>query len=56
VTAVLATVAIGLLATTYGKAATKPAPPPPPEVSVVHLAGDDVATYREYPALCVQGT
>ncbi len=46
----LATVAIGLLATTHGKAATKPAPPPPPEVSVMHLAGEDVATYREYPA------
>jgi membrane fusion protein (multidrug efflux system) len=46
----LATVTIGLLATLYGKAATKPAPPPPPEVSVVHVAGEDVATYREYPA------
>jgi len=46
----LVTVAIGLLATTHGKAATKPAPPPPPEVSVMHLAGEDVATYREYPA------
>src|SRR2546428_8739191 len=46
----LVTVAIGLLATTRGKAATKPAPPPPPEVSVMHLAGEDVATYREYPA------
>src|SRR5215470_13930640 len=44
------TVAIGLLATTHGKAATKPAPPPPPEVSVLHLAGEDVSTYREYPA------
>src|SRR5215510_3380530 len=42
--------AIGLLATTHGKAATKPAPPPPPEVSVMHLAGEDVSTYREYPA------
>jgi len=46
----LVTLAIGLLATTHGKAATKPAPPPPPEVSVMHLAGEDVATYREYPA------
>src|SRR5712691_2704713 len=46
----LVAVAIGLLATTHGKAATKPAPPPPPEVSVMHLAGEDVATYREYPA------
>src|SRR2546425_6791068 len=43
-------VAIGLLATTHGKAATKPAPPPPPEVTVLHVAGEDVATYREYPA------
>src|SRR5438128_7993018 len=46
----LVAVAIGLLATTHGKAATKPAPPPPPEVSVLHVAGEDVATYREYPA------
>src|SRR5260370_25720589 len=46
----LVTVAIGLLATTHGKAATKPAPPPPTEVTVMHLAGEDVATYREYPA------
>src|SRR5438128_5736653 len=43
-------VAIGLLATTHGKAATKPAPPPPPEVTVLHVAGEDIATYREYPA------
>src|SRR5258706_2611182 len=46
----LVAVAIGLLATTGGKAGTKPAPPPPPEVSVLHVAGEDVATYREYPA------
>src|SRR5258705_10190187 len=46
----LVTVAIGLLATTRGKAATKPAPPAPPEVSVMRLAGENVATYREYPA------
>src|SRR5258708_4354731 len=46
----LVAVAIGLLATTRGKAATKPAPPPPPEVSVLHVAGEDIATYREYPA------
>src|SRR5882672_2695546 len=46
----LVAVAIGLLATPRGKAATKPAPPPPPEVSVLHVAGEDVATYREYPA------
>src|SRR5260221_12622230 len=45
----LVTVAIGLLASTHGRAATKPAPPPPPEVSVMHLPGEDVATYREYP-------
>jgi membrane fusion protein (multidrug efflux system) len=42
--------AIGLLATIHGTAATKPAPPAPLEVSVIHLAGEDVATYREYPA------
>src|SRR4030095_13117550 len=46
----LVAVAIGLHATTHGKAATKPAPPPPPEVTVLHVAGEDVATYREYPA------
>jgi len=46
----LVTVAIGLLATTRGKAATKPTPPAPPEVSVMRLAGENVATYREYPA------
>src|SRR5205809_6754759 len=46
----LVAVAIGLFATTHGKAATKPAPPPPPEVSVLHVEGEDVATYREYPA------
>ena len=46
----LVAAAIGLLATTHGKAATKPAPPPPPEVTVLHVAGEDVATYREYPA------
>src|SRR5258706_4526724 len=46
----LVAVAIGRLATTHGKAATKPAPPPPPEVTVLHVAGEDIATYREYPA------
>src|SRR5712664_453549 len=46
----LATLAIGLFATRHGKAATKSAPPPPPEVSVIHVKGEDVATYREYPA------
>jgi len=25
-------------------------PPPPPDVSVIQIAGEDVATYREYPA------
>src|ERR1043166_3498581 len=24
-------------------------PPPPPDVSVIQIAGEDVATYREYP-------
>jgi membrane fusion protein, multidrug efflux system len=46
----LVTVAIGLFATGHGKAATKSAPPPPPDVSVIHVKGEDVATYREYPA------
>jgi len=47
---VLVTVASGLFATGRGKAATKSTPPPPPEVSVVYVEGEDVATYREYPA------
>jgi membrane fusion protein (multidrug efflux system) len=47
---VIVTVAIGLFATGHGKAATKSGPPPPPEVSVIHVKGEAVATYREYPA------
>ncbi|HXA13391.1 MAG TPA: efflux RND transporter periplasmic adaptor subunit [Mycobacterium sp.] len=46
----LVTIVIGLLATERGKAATKSAPPAPPEVSVIHVHGEDVATYRDYPA------
>src|SRR2546430_17676489 len=46
----LLTLTIGVLAAGRGKAATKPAPPPPPEVTVLHVAGEDIATYREYPA------
>src|SRR2546427_176468 len=46
----LATVAIGLFAAGRGKAATKPAPSPPPEVGVIRVEGEHVATYREYPA------
>jgi membrane fusion protein, multidrug efflux system len=46
----LATVAIGLMATGSGRAAAKPVPPPPPEVSVIHVHGEEVATYRAYPA------
>src|SRR5438093_5172375 len=46
----LATVAIGLFAAGRSKAATKPAPSPPPEVGVIRVAGEHVATYREYPA------
>jgi membrane fusion protein, multidrug efflux system len=42
--------AIALSTARHGKAATKPAPPPPPEVSVIYVKGEDVATYREYPA------
>jgi membrane fusion protein (multidrug efflux system) len=48
---VVVTVAIGLFATRHGKAATTAAhPPPPPEVGVIQVQGEDVATYREYPA------
>ena len=46
----LATVAMGLMATGGGKAATNSAPPPTPEVSVIRVQGEDVATYRDYPA------
>src|SRR5947207_3501821 len=45
----LVTAAIALVATTRGKAATTMAPPPP-EVGVLSIAGEAVATYREYPA------
>src|SRR5713226_5950534 len=37
-------------ATACSRAAAKTAPPPPPDVSVIRIAGEDVATYREYPA------
>src|SRR5712692_110034 len=47
---VLATVAMGLMATGGSKAATTPAPPPTPEVSVIRVLGEDVATYHDYPA------
>src|ERR1700716_2199573 len=46
----LATVAMGLMAAGGGKAATKPAPPTTPEVSVIRVQGEDVATYHDYPA------
>jgi membrane fusion protein (multidrug efflux system) len=46
----LATVASGLLAASCSKAAATSGPPPPPEVSVIYVTGEDVATYREYPA------
>src|ERR1700687_4895423 len=46
----LVTIVIGLFATGRGKAATKSAPPALPEVSVIHVHGEDVATYRDYPA------
>ena len=42
--------AIALFAAGHGKAATTPTPPPAPEVSVIYVQGEDVATYREYPA------
>src|SRR5258708_40306034 len=31
-------------------AAARPAQPPPPDVSAIRVAGEDVASYREYPA------
>src|SRR3984893_14507786 len=46
----IVTIAVGLFATGHGKAATKSAAPVPPEVSVIHVQGEDVATYRDYPA------
>jgi membrane fusion protein, multidrug efflux system len=46
-----AAVAVGaLLGGGRSRAATKLAAAPPPEVSVVRLAAENVATYREYPA------
>src|SRR5262245_35344500 len=47
---VLVTLAIGLAAGGRGRAATRTAPPAPPTVTVMTLAGENVATYREYPA------
>src|SRR5438093_264441 len=47
---VLAVLTIGPLAARHGKAATKAAAAPAPEVSILRLEGEDVATYREYPA------
>ena len=46
----LVTLAIGLSAGGRGRAATGTPPPPPPTVSVITVTGEDVATYREYPA------
>src|SRR5258708_37127273 len=46
----LATLAIGLTAAGGGKAATKSPAPPPPGVGVIHVRGEDLSTYREYPA------
>src|SRR5262245_2413270 len=42
--------AVVLLAGGRSRAATKTVAATPPEVSVMHLAGEDVSTYREYPA------
>jgi membrane fusion protein (multidrug efflux system) len=44
------TVASGLLAAGCGKAVAKSATTPLPEVSIIQVTGEDVATYREYPA------
>ncbi|HXI30220.1 MAG TPA: efflux RND transporter periplasmic adaptor subunit [Vicinamibacterales bacterium] len=46
----LAALVVGAVAGGRGKAATPAAPPPPPAVSVLAVAGEDVATYRDYPA------
>src|SRR5258708_4677377 len=46
----LGTLARGLLAEGGGKAAKKSTAPPPPEVGVIHVMGEDVSTYRDYPA------
>jgi membrane fusion protein (multidrug efflux system) len=46
----LVTVAGGLLAGRGKAAAPSAAAPPPPEVSVIQVKGENVATYREYPA------
>jgi len=46
----LLTVAGALLAAACSRAAAKTAPPPPPDVSVIQIEGEDVATFREYPA------
>jgi membrane fusion protein (multidrug efflux system) len=47
---VLVIVASGLFAPGCSNAAAKPAAPAPSDVSVVYVKGEDVATYREYPA------
>jgi len=46
----LAALVVGAVAGGRGKAATPAAPPPPPAVSVLAVAGEDVATHRDYPA------
>jgi membrane fusion protein (multidrug efflux system) len=43
-------IAFMLLVGSRGRAATKAAAPPPPEVSVVRVAGESVDIYRAYPA------
>src|SRR5437773_2710400 len=45
-----AMVVVALAVTSRGKAATKTVSPPPPTVTIVRIEGEDVATYREYPA------
>jgi len=45
-----ATVLLGFVAASRGKAATKAASPPPPAVTIIRVHGEDVATSREYPA------
>jgi len=45
-----AMVVVALAVTSRGKAATKTVSPPPPAVTIVRIEGEDVATYREYPA------
>jgi membrane fusion protein (multidrug efflux system) len=47
---ILVTVGGGLWAAGHSKAAAKTIAPPPPEVGVIYVKGEQASTYREYPA------